>query len=721
MTAASNLAEKISEIREKSGISQSKIASQLGFTTSKISRIESGDIKLDVETAIKIAGAIGTELANDFAKYLESSWSELEQPWFGHPSLDVLQQSELAMQRLKSLMNDPEVKNSFLKQVNSCGEALKRVAKNLYSTEHSVVYIGKPGVGKTTAICSEGQLRNTKEKTLAKQMIFQTGSGRSTVAEVHARYGSDFTINVTPCSNADLEQYIKDLADSIINSASPEDKGDKNQEPQVGNSAEIDRLLRNMTGLVKQREKQEDGTYKLNDPAIKLLEDCDHDREKLITKLWERMDLPKRRRTSIALPKDSNEPGFAWIAKTFKEINLGKHPEFSIPSRVEVTVPIQIFGCEEYNIKLIDTRGVDEPNAPRRDLQQYMDDDRALVVLCSDFVSAPDAAIQSVISRGLNTGCEELLADRASILVITKEEEDTRVFDDGTGEEVGEREIGRAIRSEQMKTTTLRDLGVHNMPVRFLDVVHEGDCENSRKFIVNQLDSLRKKWEKRAGLLIDTVDRLIANKADEKMKEAMDSAFAPILQALSNHKEISDENTDYHDKLVKDINGVRYASSLRASVNRRGDWQNFNYWHGLGNGARQAVKARTKEQVTKIMGVIETQVTSSEDQPFGNFLVHFQQQFEEKAKEFFVWVGRIGETAFYEQFHSDDEYWHQAQRRWGAGKGYKDDISGWTDEWFDKTEPRDRSEFLDAEITLKWKHLIEELQEVLDSSSASTN
>ena len=512
------------------------------------------------------------------------------------------------------------------------------------------------------------------------------------------------------------------MADSIINSASrEEEKGDKREKPQVGNSAEIDRLLRNMTGLVRQREKQEDGSYKLNDPAIKFLEDCDHEREKLITKLWERMDLPKRRRTSIALPKDSNEPGFAWIAKTFKDINLGKHPEFSIPSRVEVTVPIQIFGCEEYNIKLIDTRGVDEPNAPRRDLQQYMDDDRALVVLCSDFVSAPDAAIQSVISRGLNTGCEELLADRASILVITKEEEDTRVFDDGTGEEVGEREIGRAIRSEQMKTTTLRDLGVPNIPVRFLDVVHEGDCENSRKFIVDQLDFLRGKWESRAGLLIDTVDRLIMNKADEKMKEAMDTAFAPILQALGNHKDISDKNTDYHDELVKDINGVRYAASLRASVNRRGDWQNFNYWQGLGNGARQAVKARIKEQVTKIMGVIETQVTSSEQQPFGSFLVHFQQQFVEKARQFFIWVGRVGETAFYEQFHSDDEYWHLAQGRWGAGKGYKTDISGWTDEWFDKTEPSDRSEFLDAEIALKWKHLIEELEEVLDSSSVSTN
>ena len=160
---------------------------------------------------------------------------------------------------------------------------------------------------------------------------------------------------------------------------------------------------------------------------------------------------------------------------------------------------------------------------------------------------------------------------------------------------------------------------------------------------------------------------------------------------------------------------------MRASVNRRGDWQNFNYWQGLGNGARQAVKARIKKQVTKIMGVIETQVTSFEQQPFGSFLVHFQQQFVEKAKQFFIWVGRVGETAFYEQFHSDDEYWRKAQGRWGAGKGYKTDISGWTDKWFDKTEPSDRSEFLDAEIALKWRHLIEELEEVLDSSSVSTN
>jgi len=169
--------------------------------------------------------------------------------------------------------------------------------------------------------------------------------------------------------------------------------------------------------------------------------------------------------------------------------------------------------------------------------------------------------------------------------------------------------------------------------------------------------------------------------------------------------------------LVGDINSVRYASSLRASVNRRGDWHNFNYWHGLGSGARQSIKTRLTEQITKIRGVVETQVSMHEDQPFGSFLVHFQQLFEQEVKQFFIWVAQVGETAFYEKFHSDNEYWSQSQGRWGCGPGYKNDISAWTSEWFDQTDPSERAEFLDAEIRLKWNNLIEELGDVLNSSS----
>jgi len=715
MHNSTSLPSQIQILREKAGVSQTKLANQLGFTASKISRLETGELNLDSVTAGKIARSIATPDSISFAEYLSFDWTELDQPWFNHPSLEVLQRSERALQRLKLLADDPDVKNSFLKQVASCGNSLLQTARHLQSIEHPVVYIGKPGVGKTTAICSEGQLRNNEEKTLAKQMIFQTGSGRSTVGEVHVRYGSDYAIHVTPCSMADLEQYIKDLADGII-AAAAKNETEKNPNSHVGNSAEVDRLLRNMTGLSKEKQKQGDGTYKVVDPALDFFA-LFSDREQLITRLWERLDLPKRRRTSITLPHDSTESGFAWVSKTFRAINLGNHPEFLVPERIEVTLPIRIFGCEEYDVTLIDTRGVDEPTAPRRDIQSYLDDERAIIVLCSDFVSAPDATIQSLIERGLKSGCEAVLRQRSSILVVTKDGEDERVFDDMTGEEVGEREIGRAIRREQMKSTTLKDLGLPELPVRFLDVREEEDCDTSRKFVIGQVKQLRVRWESRATLLIDTVDQLIANKANEQMQEAMETAFNPIVEALGTFKTIVDKHGTFHGELITDINGIRYASSLRASVNRRGDWHNFHYWHGLGSGARQAMKSHLSEQITKLRGVIETQVGSYEDQPFGSFLVHFQQLFEQNVKQFFVWVAQVGETAFYEQFHSDDKYWNKAKERWGGGPGYKNDISHWTRDWFEQADPRDRADFLDAEIGLKWNNLIEELQDVLTSSS----
>ena len=113
----------------------------------------------------------------------------MQAPGFNHASLAALWNAEQALQRLHELKDDPELKNAFVKQVESCRSALERSAKFLLSTEHPVAFIGKPNVGKTAGICALTGLRDDSETDFGKQMGLQTGGGRTTTCEARAAPG----------------------------------------------------------------------------------------------------------------------------------------------------------------------------------------------------------------------------------------------------------------------------------------------------------------------------------------------------------------------------------------------------------------------------------------------------------------------------------------------------------------------------------------------------
>ena len=204
----------IQHLRESAGLSQAQLAKQLPFTASRISRIETGELGLSNDEAQQLALAIGTEPAKAFAEYLGWQWKILEAPGFEHISRDVLWKAEQAMQRLTELTDDPDLKNAFLKQIDSCRQALERAANFLLSTELSVVFVVSPGVGKSTVVCalSEG-LRDTGAASLKEQMNLPTGAGRTTICEVQVRRGGEYGIVVEPCSEDELRYHVADFCE----------------------------------------------------------------------------------------------------------------------------------------------------------------------------------------------------------------------------------------------------------------------------------------------------------------------------------------------------------------------------------------------------------------------------------------------------------------------------------------------------------------------------
>lgn len=715
MTSSGVLGAVLLRLREKARMSQADVASRLPFTASRISRLESGELPLDAAEAGRIAEAVGTDEAKAFARFLTWEWQVLEPPAFEHPARNALWTAEQALQRLNALKDDPDLRNAFLKQVESVRGSLLHQAKFLYSTEHPVAFSGSPGVGKTTGICAlTDELRDWGEERLNRQMALQTGSGRTTICEVHVRQGGEYAINIEPCSYDELRHHAADFCDYLVSKTRPE------REPEgkegSGISAEMERTIRNMTGLTITKTKRPDGTYGRQDPAARLV-DAYEQKDQLVVEILGRLHSPKRTRTSIAYPPVSALPPMRWLAKTFAEVNFGRHPEFSVPRRIEVSVPGPVLGCHDLSIRLIDTRGIDEPSAPRRDLQAYLDEDRAVVVLCSRFEDAPSAAVQALIERAMDAGLRKAILSRSLLLILPKEGEENAVLSESTGEPVDDAGEGRQIRLEQVQTTTLSDLGVRHLPIEFMNVAQRADCHRVRNSIRSAVQRLRTAAADRIDRLAATVDELIKNKADEQARAVFREATKPLLTWLASNHQLSGESHRVDGALLQEIDGLRYASSLRASVNRRGDWHNFDYWHGLGFGARRGVVSRAKDQLTKLSGIVENVLATEDLSDSHGFLRYFESCVDESTKAFFINVQQLGETAFAETLREDDPYWRQCQSRWGGGSGYKNDIRHWTGSWFSDSEREARHQFIEAEVQRRWTQMVDALTERLEPPS----
>lgn len=709
----------IQHLRESAGLSQAQLAKQLPFTASRISRIETGELGLSDDEAQQLALAIGTEPARAFAEYLGWQWKILEAPGFEHISRDVLWKAEQAMQRLTELTDDPDLKNAFLKQIESCRQALERAANFLLSTEHSVVFVGSPGVGKTTVICalSEG-LRDMGAASLKEQMNLPTGAGRTTICEVQVRRGGEYGIVVEPCSDDELRYHVADFCEHLLSLVT--DESADAPRDGAGISAEMVRTFQNMTGLTIKRIKEPDSKDRWEGSAIDLVR-AYRDRDELQIQILSKLNLPQRRRTSISYPRTSSIPCGKWLADTAKGINLGKNPEFPLPRRVEISVPHAVLQAETLDIRLIDTRGIDEPSALRRDLQAYLDDERAVIVLCSAFTDAPSAAVQSVIERAGEAGLRKALLERGTLLILPRDGVETSMQNE-SGEPVGDADEGREIRREQVQTTTFTDLGFRDLRIEFLDVRKETDCDHASGFLAGLVSTLRQRTEARVLALTATVEALIENKADAQVRAIFDQATKPLRTWFANNREITAKPRPVQGALLDEMQTVRYVGYLRAAVNRRGKWDNFDFWHGLGFGARREAFTRATNQMIELKGLIKTALNDPDLADAHGFLAHFQAQVEEAASVFFLDIQQLGESAFADQLREDHPYWGRCCERWGKnevfGTRYKDDIRSWTGAWFLGESRKARHEFVEREIQRRWQELSERLAQQLETVDA---
>lgn len=674
------LGKHLTQVRERADIKQVELARKLTWSPAVLSRVETGDRHLAPEELQMILEAIGTSEAKHLKDAIQRNWVTIPRPPLDHPDQELLWAAEQVAKELVVLRESPDVR-TFERRLASYIEEIQRSSSLLLKRDHQVAFIGPIGIGKSTAICRLTGLEVDGKDGEPREPVLEAGAGGITICEVHLRTGPGYGLMIEPCSEEEVRADVTDFAEYLL-------RGDANliEDAQLGDadgqgiSKEIERAVRNMSGLKISRSKASDGKTTRKDDGKDLAQRLSSVRE-LVVEILALMELHKRDRRDVWYDSSSGKPPLVWLKDTFKEVNNGRHPEFTLPKRIEVVLPDSLLGLSDLTVRIIDTKGIDR-TAARADLEMHLDDPHTIAVLCSGFNNAPASEPRLLLDRAQQTGIRTLAVNTA-LLVLPHPNEALAVKDE-SGIRVDSVEEGYELKGEQI-SMALQPLGLQNLAVGFFNA-HQDDPMRLREFLTERISKSRQTIRAKLHEITTNAQALLLNHEQEQTQEVLRHAAVMLHTWTTQHATLRPLKASIEDSLMDQLSKA-YASTIRAAVRREGEWPNLSYSHQLGHGARRIADLTLGKTVEGFSELCKTMAANPEYAEAKDLIAQAERVLIRSYDEMLRKVQLMGQTSFRDELKVDAVFWSQCENEWGRGPGYRDRVTGRNSEWF-KAEPR---------------------------------
>ena len=667
---------RLADFRAGARMKQINLADAVGLDASTVSRYEGGDLVPNLPDAQRLLEAVGTSEAKNYAEYLGQEWRSLRRPSYDHPERRALWIAEQALRRLADFRAS-EVSDAARAQAELLEAALKREAQYLEDRSHDVPFIGIIGVGKTTALSTAVglMLAPKPEERKIRRTVLEVGAGNITICEVVVlhdprRYG----LIVRPQSEEEILLSVNELCAGVMSSRGAQSGLDG--EPR-GLPKEIDRALRNMCGMAKRQTRTADGKRITADPLLELAEG--RNLETLASEVFKRLKLWQRTRTELWYDSAFGKEPADWLRRAFSDVNNGRAEDVGLPKQITVVAPLHVTGRDRYRLRVIDTKGIDEPLADRPDLRGYLEDPRAIPILCSGFTSAPDSSIEQLLKAIAETGAWPAASLRSTILVLPKNDEAFQVKQDESGDPPESCEEAYEIKADKVRDK-LRKIGREGLPI-FTYNSDTDDADQFGEFLLRRIEAMR---ETRVGRIeetaraVDNLEEAYKNTAIAKVYERVYQQLHPFRMSLRNLGPPSDR--PYH-RLLGAIRTL-HQRTVWASVVRQGTWMNLDVYHYLGIGVGVDAQERCRrvfeleaalghmladDSFAAVHGLIKEALKSAD---------YWREQFVQNAT-------RLGRDAFRPSLGAAIRLWNDCVAEYGRGHGFRDRVADHLQRWFE--------------------------------------
>ncbi|MEQ1859985.1 MAG: helix-turn-helix transcriptional regulator [Chthoniobacteraceae bacterium] len=681
----SRVGADLTRLREAAGLKQSQVAATLGVDTSRVSRIETGQHVPDESEVGKIAQAIGRPEALEYATFAASSWSHIPKPGFWHPSRTDLHQAEKLFAKLSEFDQRQQKTDGPKAQANLHRESLMRAVEFLTDTNHSIAFVGEIGVGKSTAICGiTGLLLPPDPKaaaSLSKRVVLETGAGRVTLCEVHLRSEgkTSFGLLVSPQPQEEVFRCVSDFCSSIIDIFHGLNGNPTVENESRGVSEELNKAIRNMAKLARTPGKSPDGKPIRIDPAMALAKACNGNLAELTAEVLKRMRLDQRTSTEFRFEATDLVAGLRQLRDLFASVNKGLLPDVSLPRRIDLIVPIHLLGERPFNVRVIDTKGIDD-TAIRPDIRAYLDDPRTVTVLCSGFRNAPDMTLRLLMENLASTGADKALSERVVLLVLARAQEVSDTQDD-VGNRAETAEEGYRIKQDQVSWSLNQVSGAQELPILFLDVLND-DHHAIVEQLAHAVTRLRGLHSKRIGQVGSAIEELIQRHGEEQTRKAQEEVRNRLRIFISQHLSPVSSVHNFHDSLISAARNTN-ARTVWASTTRKGTWPGMEAYHLLGTGTAIDAQRRTQPLFASLDGLLENMLGDTELDPACDYLNELRRNIPTWRERFLNEATISGREIYRAELFVDEPVWSECVNYWGQKDkyGYRNRIADCLKKW----------------------------------------
>ena len=658
-------------------------------------------------------GTATFSLGEDTMTGNERAWLKLPEPPPTHPDAALLWEAEQALHGVATLADKPDIRNAFARRLEEFGFELEQSARRVWQTEHNIAFIGDIGVGKTTALCRAVGLEIPSGMLGESTSVLETGRGGTTICEVRIVNGTDYGLIVEPRTENELQREVREFAHFVTPSAEPRQEGETGSPRETGVSREVERAIRNMSGLIRERPRQSGGSRVPGTDRARVLAAELGDENKLATEIWNLIGIQNRTRRELwySAAQSDQEP-LRWLHDNFRRVNNGRHPEISLPQRIDVTMPSRILGEESLSIRIVDTKGIDGV-AERGDLESHLNEPNTVTVLCSSFNDAPAVSVQQLLGRAVKADFPDLKT-KSAILVLPHPGEAMGMKDD-IGDPVDEAWQGYDFKRDQVE---LR-LNSADLPISrtaFFNAI-EDDVQELNDFLLGLVAVLREMHRERLEDVILGAIELVENYENEQARAVQRQAARRLTVWLENNQQVGQFSDPLSASLFLAIGGA-YASSLRASVRRNGNWPNLEYEHHLGYGTRTMTAGVVLPKRDEFLAIATNLLQDPELEEAFQLVRQAYRIFESGTDGLLEAAESLGKDAYTEHMEPDAPFWVRCDGEWGQGPGYKNRVVNHHRAWFSAHQEIETR--ISQLVEGRWQQILDRVKAILADDEDDT-